>query len=45
MKYTSVINETGFNELLAKYKNRTLTNNEWSQMTPALRKRIKRQSK
>ena len=45
MKFTSAINETVFNELLAKYKNGTLTNDEWSQMTPALRKRIKRQSK
>lgn len=44
MKYTTEISDEKFAELLEKYKNKTLTNDEWSQMTPALRKRIERQS-
>ena len=45
MKFTTSISDELFNILLEKYKNKTLTNDEWSLMTPALRKRIERQAK
>ena len=45
MKYTTGINEEVLAELLAQYKAGTLSNDVWSQMSPALRKRIERQSK
>ena len=45
MKFTTSISDELFNILLEKYKNKTLTNDEWSLMTQALRKRIERQAK
>lgn len=45
MKLTTSISKEDFAELLAKYKAKTLSNDEWSLMTPALRKRIIRKAK
>lgn len=44
MKYTTETSKDKIAELLAKYKSGTLTNDEKSQMSPALRKHIERQA-
>ena len=45
MKLTTSINSSEFETLLFRYKNGLVTNDELSQMTKALRKRLERQSK
>ena len=45
MKLTSSIGKSEFDTLLFRYKNNLVTNDELSQMTRALRKRLERQAK
>jgi len=45
MKLTTSINASEFQTLLFRYQNGLVSNDELSQMTKALRKRLDRQSK
>lgn len=45
MKLTTSISASEFNTLLFRFKNGLITNDEKSQMTPALRKRLERHAK